>query len=310
VNTQAQYIKESNLLLSQKGKTFFWAKFLLKTEHATNAVRLYRFCRHVDDIADDTVNKKLAKNILNNMIKDLRKGESKDPVLIDSIQLFHECKINIDIPLLLIKGVISDLSLVRFKNENELLIYCYQVAGTVGLMMSKLLDVKNEAAYAHAIDLGIGMQITNICRDVTEDAYLNRRYIPATLIGDIEPCDLINPNIDTQNKIKNALQQLLTTANCYYKSGYYGLCFLPLRARLGISIASSLYHQIGVILEKNHYQCWLFRSVVPKQLKSLLTVKTFIASLSDFHFFRYSKSHNPLLHRAIRKLPYVNASAS
>jgi phytoene synthase len=307
VNTQTQYIKESNLLLSKKGKTFFWAKFLLKEQHATNAVRLYRFCRYIDDIGDDLTDKNLAKSMLNGVIEDLKKGQSEQQIVSDSIQLFAECKIDTDIPISLIQGVMSDLSLVRFKNENELLIYCYQVAGTVGLMMSKLLGVKNDAAYAHAIDLGIAMQITNICRDVIEDAYINRRYIPASLIGELEPIDLISPNLDTQIKIRTALAQLLMTADHYYQSGYDGLCLLPFRARLGICVASCLYRQIGVILKNNNYQCWLFRSVVPKELKSLLTLKALVLALADFNFFRYSNLHNALLHQAIKKLPYVNA---
>jgi phytoene synthase len=301
-----QYIKESNQLLYNKGKTFFWAKFLLTQQHAINAVRLYRFCRHIDDIGDEITDKKLAKSMLSKIVKELKKGESKHQVVQDAILLFVECKIDIAIPILLIQGVMSDLSLVRFKNEHELLIYCYQVAGTVGLMMSKLLGIIDDCAYALAIDFGIGMQLTNICRDVVEDANLNRRYIPASLIGEIDPEDLICPNIETQIKLKDALATLLNSADHYYQSGYYGLCFLPFRARLAISVASSLYRQIGVVLQKNYYQCWLFRATVPLQSKLSLTLKTLLLSLADVNFFRYSKRHNPFLHQAIKKLPYVN----
>jgi phytoene synthase len=305
--SQRQYIKESNQLLYNKGKTFFWAKFLLTQQHAVNAVRLYRFCRHVDDIGDEIPDKQLATSLLEKIIHELKIGESQHQIVKDAISLFDECNIDIAIPILLIQGVMSDLSLVRFKNEQELLTYCYQVAGTVGLMMSKLLGIKDDSAYAHAIDLGIGMQLTNICRDVIEDAHLNRRYIPASLIGELEPSDLISPNIETQNKIKNALAPLLTSADRYYQSGYYGLCFLPFRARLGINVAAALYRQIGVILKKNYYQCWRFRAAVPLTLKFVLTLKTLMGSLADINFFRYSKRHNPQLHQAIKKLPYVNA---
>ena len=128
------------------------------------------------------------------------------------------------------------------------------MAGTVGLMMSKILDVNDPRALAHAIDLGIAMQITNICRDVTEDAHLKRRYLPASLIGNVEPAQLLNPDLATQGQLRATLKSLLQLADQYYKSGYEGLCFITLRSRLSIAIASSLYRQIGLILKKQQLQ--------------------------------------------------------
>jgi 15-cis-phytoene synthase len=304
---QAAYIKESNLILSQKGKTFFWAKFLLNKKHATQAVRLYRFCRYVDDVGDETTNTEVARQMLMQIIDALRNGTSDHPIISDAIALFNESKIEIDIPISLIQGVISDLTLVRIKDEAALIFYCYQVAGTVGLMMSKILDIKDNRAFAHAIDLGIGMQITNICRDVAEDASMNRRYLPASLIGNIEPLALTNPDIQTQDKVKSALATMLATADEYYQSGYHGLCFLPIRARMGIAIASGLYRQIGTNLANRNYAYWLFRSVVSKKLKAWLTLKILGCNLIATDFYFYSKSHNSRLHHPIRALAYSHA---
>jgi len=242
--------------------------------------------------------------LLTQMIQDLTAGVSSHPVISDAIRLFHESHIDINIPISLIQGVMSDLSLVRMKDEAALMIYCYQVAGTVGLMMSKVLDIKDQRAYAHAIDLGMAMQITNICRDVAEDAQMNRIYLPATLIGDIAPSALIQPDAPTQDKIRAALIKLLTTANYYYQSGYDGLCFLPIRARLGIAIASGLYRQIGTNLASRHYACWSFRSVVSKKLKLLLSLKILARGLTDRHFYFYLTPHHSGLHQAIKGLAY------
>jgi phytoene synthase len=306
-NNQLEYLRVSNLILANKGKTFFWAKFLLNQAHATKAVRLYRFCRYVDDVGDESTDPAVASMLLNNIIDELKKSTSNHPVVSDAIKLFNETEIDIDIPISLIQGVISDLSLVRIKDEDSLIIYCYQVAGTVGLMMSKILDIQNPKAFAHAIDLGIGMQITNICRDVTEDAQMNRRYLPTSLIGEIEPSALINPDNETQQKIKCALSSLLKTADQYYLSGYHGLCFLPIRARLGIAIASSLYRQIGNNLRKSNYACWLFRSVVSKKLKAWLTLKILTVGLLKPEFYFYLNPHNANLHRPLKKLVYPHA---
>ena len=303
---QAEYIKESNVVLAQKGKTFFWAKFLLNQKHATQAVRLYRFCRHVDDVGDDTVDQSLARHMLLKMIEELKTGRSNHPIISDAIALFHESQININIPISLIQGVMSDLDLVRVKDEAALMVYCYQVAGTVGLMMSKILDVKDQRAYAHAIDLGIAMQLTNICRDVAEDALMNRRYLPSSLIGDIELASLINPDEQTQDKIRSTLIKMLNNADAYYQSGHDGLCFLPNRARFGIAIASGLYRHIGKHLANNNYACWAFRSVVSKPLKAWLTIKILLQSLLDKSFYFYTKAHNHCLHDAINKVAYPN----
>jgi phytoene synthase len=303
---QTEYIKESNLVLAQKGKTFFWAKFLLNQKHATQAVRLYRFCRHIDDVGDDTADKSVARHMLLQIIEDLNAGRSNHPIISDAIVLFHESQININIPIALVQGVMSDLNIVRIKDEAALMVYCYQVAGTVGLMMSKILDVKDQRAFAHAIDLGMAMQLTNICRDVAEDALMNRRYLPASLIGDIDPAALMHPDEQTQHKIKNTLVRMLSNADAYYQSGHDGLCFLPIRARFGIVIASGLYRHIGTHLAKNNYACWAFRSVVSKPLKALLTVKILIQSLFDKSFYFYTKAHNQRLHDAINEVAHLN----
>jgi phytoene synthase len=302
-----EYIKESSFILANKGKTFFWAKFLLNQQHATKAVRLYRFCRYVDDVGDESTNSDSAKTILIKIIEELRSGKSNHPVISDAINLFNEVHIGIDIPISLIQGIISDLSLVRIKDESSLLIYCYQVAGTVGLMMSKILDIQDSRAFAHAIDLGIAMQITNICRDVSEDAQMNRRYLPASLIGDIDPNMLINPDIETQQKIRSTLTTMLRTAEEYYQSGHHGLCFLPIRARLGIAIASGLYRQIGNHLRNKNYACWSFRSVISKKIKLVLTLKILSLGVLNPHFYFYLKSHNTQLHRSIKKIVHSHA---
>jgi len=306
-NQQIDYLKESNQVLSNKGKTFSWAKFLLTKKQANRAVRLYRFCRFIDDLGDEYTSIKSAKLALDKITEDLKSGASTDPIVADAIALFSECQIDVGVPVLFIEGVLSDLKRVRIKNEQELIVYCYQVAGTVGLMMSKILDVNDPRALAHAIDLGIAMQITNICRDVTEDAHLKRRYLPASLIGNVEPAQLLNPDLATQGQLRATLKSLLQLADQYYKSGYEGLCFITLRSRLSIAIASSLYRQIGLILKKEQYECWRFRSVASPSLKLKLSFKIVMTSLLDKDFFKYKNPHKQCLHLAIKKMPYVHA---
>jgi phytoene synthase len=302
------YINESNKILSSKGKTFFWAKFLLKQEHAEDATRLYRFCRYIDDIGDEGDDKAHAHETLTKVITEIIQGKSNDPVIDDAIKLFNKKNIDVKIAIELINGVISDLKSVRIESEDQLLIYCYQVAGTVGLMMSKILDVKDERAYAHAIDLGIAMQLTNICRDVSEDAVMHRRYIPGSMCKSLEPALLIHPDKDIRNLISKNLTDLLNMADTYYQSGHDGLCFLPFRARMGMAIAGFLYRNIGVKLKNENYAFWNGRVFVSKSLKFGLTIQILLSSFFNASFYRYKKQHQARLHQSLKNLPHAHES--
>ena len=154
-------------LISKHAKSFSWAGFFLSKETFSKCSVLYDFCRTIDDIADedgklDAKKKKFLefksefknKNFSNNIIKNIHK-------LLEEEGISH--KIVND----LFDGVESDLkNVVNLNTKKDLLIYSYQVAGTVGLMMAKILKVKNQQSLRCAVDLGVAMQLTNIARDV------------------------------------------------------------------------------------------------------------------------------------------------
>ena len=174
-----------------------------------------------------------------------------------------------------IRGVESDLGEVRVADIEELLLYCYRVAGTVGLMMTAALDVTTPEALPHAIDLGIAMQLTNICRDVREDALIGRRYLPLTLVGALEPSLLVDPTGPVRETAMQALRTLLDLADRYYASGAQGLVCLPARARTGILVAAELYRGIGVMLRRREYDCWSSRAMVGTAGKAAITLRVF-----------------------------------
>ena len=308
INSVESALTEANKLLSTKGKTFYWASFLLNKRHAQRATRLYRFCRYIDDLADEATNVSIAENKLKKLSADINKGQSDDWIVADALRLFSECNIERTIVLELIDGVNSDLAQVRMRDLDELLHYCYQVAGTVGLMMCRVLDIEDKTAYPFAIDLGIAMQLTNICRDVRDDAVLARRYLPTTLVSNLEPTELITPNEDIQQPLSAALANLLGIADNYYKSGNAGLPFIPLRARAGILIASKLYQAIGTKLQKQGYQYWQKRAMLSKQDKLILSIKTLFALFFTAEFWRVATAHDKKLHQSLSTLPYTHAN--
>lgn len=300
-------LAEANQLLFDKGKTFYWARFLLNKCHAQRATRLYRFCRYVDDLADEALDVTEAKKALKELISEIETSTSENAVVLDALALFNECNIEKDIVIALINGVYSDLHQVRITTIDHLLRYCYQVAGTVGLMMCKVLDINDESAYPYAIDLGIAMQLTNICRDISDDAKLDRRYLPESLVGNIEPLALMMPAHAIQQNLMLSVEKLLSLADEYYASGNAGLSFIPLRARTAILLASRLYQAIGRKQKKQNYQYWLTRAMLSKPDKAILTIKTLMKLMSNAGFWQVMETHQPQLHQSLSKLPYTHA---
>ena len=238
----------ANEVLIQHGQSFHWARHLLSNPYAEHATFLYGFCRHIDDLADEGQSWADAHAALATVRQALLTGQSDDPALCDVRRLLCECGIDPAVPLELIQGLQSDLGEVRVADMAALLRYCSQVTGTVGLKMQAALDVTAPEALPHAIDLGIAMQLTNICRDVREDALKGRRYLPATLMGALEPLSLINPDGTTQAAAVRAVHTLLDLADRHCASGERGLHHLPANARAGNLVAARVYREIGVVL--------------------------------------------------------------
>ncbi len=299
-------LRRAEEILAKKGKSFHWAKKLLSEKHGDRATRLYAFCRYLDDLADEATSPLQARAALMEVSQSLQTGRTNDPVVADALNLMSDCRIEPQIPQELINGLLTDLDEVELRTVDELLRYCYRVAGTVGLMMSDVLDVKDLAASPFAIDLGIGMQLTNICRDVQEDARMGRRYIPNEIVGKISLDDLINPSAGQQERLRSALYFLLNLADDYYESGQSGLPYLPLRARHGILIAAKVYHAIGLKLRSRDYRYWDGRVVIPKARKLGITFIALSGTVFDSGFWTKPVTHRPELHRALQALPRVD----
>ena len=252
----------ADALLTHRANSFHWARRFLSPVHGERATRLYGFCRRVDDLADDNNCALSAGSALAAVRAALESGASANEALSDMLTLMRDCHIDPAIPLDLITGVESDLGEVRLATMAELEQYCYRVAGTVGLMMTAALDVTTPEALPHAVDLGIAMQLTNICRDVREDAMQGRRYLPAALVGPLEPAELIAPTGATRAPAVGAVHTLLDLADRHYASGEAGLKYLPRGARFGILVAARCYRQIGVVLRRRNADCWTSRAYV------------------------------------------------
>ena len=221
--------------LSIYAKSFNWSGFFLPKKIYRKCSILYDFCRTIDNIADQNVDLEIRKKELEEFKKKFEQKNKNDSVIKNMWDLMDEKNISKKIVDDLFDGVCSDLKKeVKIKSENELLVYSYRVAGTVGLMMAKIFGVQKKESLQRAIDLGIAMQLTNIARDVIEDEKKNRTY-------------LIKESNNTFLDIKNTILK----ADTFYNSSFEGIRDIPLNCRFSIIVARRVYRHIGKkILEK------------------------------------------------------------
>lgn len=289
-------------VLRRHGKSFHFAGRFLPAKDTENSARLYRFCRYVDDLVDEAADTTAARRKVNAILRDLERGSSADPIAQDFLLLSREKGIPLEVPSELCKGALQDLTLTRVTGEPELLRYCYRVAGTVGLMMSRVLGATNPWASAHAIDLGIGMQLTNIARDVMEDARRGRLYLPGKDFDSLRLAQIASGSPDARKPLRDGVKQLLALAENYYESGERGLAYLPARARLAILVAARVYRSIGREIAFQDYAPWRGRAVVTTRKKILIAGKAVVAFAAQQRF-RGIPTHDGKLHKDLAGLP-------
>jgi phytoene synthase len=225
-------------VLSRHGRSFRLAGRLLGPESFARAAALYATCRTIDDLADEAPDRAAAAIALRAISDDLA---GSGPVT-GLGSRFRSLGVDRQAAGSLVDTMLSDLGPVRIEDEAGLLRYAHGAAGTVGLMMCDVLGVTDPAARRHAIDLGIAMQLTNIARDVGEDARRDRMYLPRDWLPDrLSPASL---DAHTGAAFQ-AVRRLLALADLYYRSGAHGYPALPGRSALAIPVAARLYRQIG-----------------------------------------------------------------
>jgi len=258
--------------LKREGKSFYWASFFLPKNSKINAGILYSICRYFDDIADK--NNEDKTNYLKDTIEEIKNNKR------NKINIFlKKNKINSLIFIDLIEGLILDQGKIRIQNKEELIKYSYHVAGTVGLMMSKIIGVNHEKAMQSAIDLGIGMQLTNIVRDVYEDSKMKRIYLPANWIPNISLDNLNNPDelsLEKNEIISNAIHKIINLSEKFYQNGFAGLKYIPFSSRLGIFIAANVYRGIGIKIQSKKRKYIRERVYLNTFEKVIITIKSIL----------------------------------
>ncbi len=228
----------NNSYLSVYAKSFSWAGFFLPKKTLNKCSALYDFCRVADNLADDEEKIENKEKKFNQFEKDFNQKNFDNPIIKNMWDLIDEFNISLKIVHDLLIGIKSDIKeSVKLNSRKDLLIYSYRVAGTVGLMMAKILRVSKKSSLKSAIDLGIAMQLTNISRDVIEDYKNNRSYI---------------------DKNFEEISSTVNLAETFYENSFYSIKDIPISFRFSILVARRVYRKIGhKILNKknlNNYQ--------------------------------------------------------
>ncbi|MFL2889829.1 MAG: phytoene/squalene synthase family protein [Pelagibacteraceae bacterium] len=224
----------SNNLLKKHAKSFYWASFFLSKEMLRKCSALYNFCRTLDDIADEINHLDIKKENFSKFKKEFINKNFNNLIIKEMWATIISENISKNIVIDLFDGVEMDLKeKVYIKSKKDLLVYSYRVAGTVGLMMSKILKVKNKEALKGAIDLGIAMQLTNIARDVIEDKRNDRKYIESDF---------------------SSIQETVKQSEIFYQKSFNSISGIPLRSRFSVIVARRVYKKIGdfILKQKNN----------------------------------------------------------
>ena len=244
--------------LSLYAKSFNWAGFFLPKQTYQKCSALYDFCRVIDNIADDKGSVELKENKFKNFENNFNNKNFDDPIIKNMWDLIYEFNISLKIIHDLFEGIKSDIKeKVKLNSRKELLVYSYKVAGTVGLLMAKILNVSKKSSLKSAIDLGIAMQLTNISRDVIEDLNNNRSYI--------------NENFEE-------IHSTLMLAEKFYENSFHSINEIPISFRFSILVARRVYRKIGYkILKKKNLENYrksgkIYVSNIEKIIETFLSV--------------------------------------
>ena len=244
--------------LSIYAKSFNWAGFFLPKQTYLKCSALYDFCRIADNIADGDDNIENKKEKFLNFQNNFNNQKFDDPIIKNMWRLIKEFNIPLKVVHDLLDGINYDIQKnIKLNKKKDLLLYSYRVAGTVGLMMAKILKVNKKSSLKSAIDLGIAMQLTNISRDVVEDLNFGRSYI--------------NLNFE---EIKSTIK----LSEIYYENSFYSIKQIPFTFRFAILVARRVYRKIGQkIIKKQNLENYkksgkIYVSNIEKIIQTLLSI--------------------------------------
>lgn len=254
--------------ISVGSKSFATAARLFDARTRQSAMMLYAWCRHCDDVIDGQLlghgqvggDRSSGEPRLERLIELTERayaGERmQEPAFAALQQVARRHRVPHELPLEHLAGFRMDVQGHRYHSLDDTLPYCYRVAGVVGLMMAQVMGVRDEATLDRACDLGMAFQLTNIARDIVEDARIGRVYLPDDWLVEagIPADEILLPA--HRPALAGLAARLVELAEPYYLSATHGLRDLPLRSAWAIATAHGVYRQIGIEVTARGAAAW------------------------------------------------------
>ena len=240
--------------IRRHSRSFSFASRLLPAAKRADVERLYAWCRWCDDGVDTAAAPQEALEFVDQAAEDVRRiTAGTSPVAPESLwlaELVGRHALPIKAASALLEGMRSDLTPAAGFHEADLWRYCFRVAGAVGVLMCPILGLEDRRHLPHAAALGMGMQLTNIARDVAEDWRRSRCYLP------IEWTDGLRPDSGPPDpaRVRRGVQTILEVADGYYTAGEAGIAALDADSRLAVRAAARIYHAIGTRIRRRGYE--------------------------------------------------------
>lgn len=275
-------VASSEQAIEQGSKSFAAAARLFDRRTRESAWQLYAWCRHCDDVIDGqalghgAVEPSMAekRERLEWLYAQTRAAFAGQPVADPAFAAFQRVARAHHLPeawpLELLAGFGMDVEGRTYESLEDLLLYCWRVAGVVGVMMARVMGVTEETVLRRACDLGLAFQLTNISRDVVEDARGGRVYLPSDLLGaaGVDPSPSAVADAANRGAVFTVVQRLLAAAEPYYDSAVQGLPDLPFRSAWAIAAARGVYREIGRKVVREGPRAWDARPVVGGRAKA------------------------------------------
>ena len=291
--TNSTLMDHATETMAAGSKSFATASKLFDAPTRRSALMLYAWCRHCDDVIDGQVlgfhqsapdSDSAAQRL--DCLK-MQTQRAFDGIKIDdpAFAALQEVALSHGIPPRLafehLEGFAMDVRETRYVTFEDTLRYCYHVAGVVGLMMARVMGVRDESVLDRACDLGLAFQLTNIARDIVEDAQVGRCYLPAQWLVEegIIAAKIADPVY--RDKLARLAKRLVAAAEPYYASARAGLPGLPLRSAWAIASAHGVYREIGVKVSAAGPRAWDVRQGTSRPEKLGLLAKGAVQALSS-----------------------------
>ena len=265
--------EHARALTARHAKSFYISARFLPPERRWGTYALYGFCRYADNLIDLPRQRTREQQLLeiSHLADELdiayQAGESEHPILKPFVAVAARYGIPMEYPRDLLRGCEMDIRFTGYETFKDLYVFCYRVAGVVGLMMTHILGYTNDEAFVPAEKLGIAMQLTNILRDVQEDKNMGRIYLPRQ---ELKACQVAEEDIFAERMSPNLaslIRSQVERAYEYYQEAERGIPMLDKSSQFAIYSASRIYRGILYKIERQGYNPFLGRAYLPLRQK-------------------------------------------